>query len=203
MVVGGFLVGIVNPAIGVESIVPYRSTVDRTERLRRVFAAGADGIYRYILVRVGGNRHVADDLLQQTCHEAARGRGLPEADADCEAWFRGIARNLIRRHWRQIGRQKGDVSLDSEHVARQLAADMESHPLPPEALARKETAEQLLAAVTALAADDQRLIFAFYFEGRSQADIAEQVGASTKSVETRLYRARQRLRAALHQPERI
>ena len=47
---------------------------------------------------------------------------------------------------------------------------------------REEVSEQLLLAVTSLPADEQRLILAFYFEGRSQAQIAEELHVSAKSV---------------------
>jgi RNA polymerase sigma-70 factor (ECF subfamily) len=79
---------------------------------------------------------------------------------------------------------------------------MESRPLPDESLIKSEFIEQLLLAVTSLPADVQRLVFAFYFEGRSYAGIAEELGMTAKSVETRLYRARGRLRAILRDIER-
>lgn len=191
-----------NPAISVESIVSYDETDEPHNRLRRVFLKGGDALYRYLLVRVGGDSHVADDLLQQTCHEAARGRRLPDDDTECEAWLRGIARNLLRRHWRQTKRTRGQVPLENAGLARELAADMESQPLPDDSMIRDEAASQLMLAVTSLPAEDQRLIFAFYFEGRSQADIAQETAQSTKSVETRLYRVRHRLRATLRNIER-
>lgn len=191
-----------NPVIAVESIVSYDETNEPHNRLRRIFLKGGDALYRYILVRVGGDSHLADDLLQQTCHEAARGRRLPDDDNECEAWLRGIARNLLRRHWRQRKRTQGHVPLENAVLAGQLVADMESHPLPADGMIRDEAAGQLMLAVTSLPAEEQRLIFAFYFEGRSQADIAQETAQSAKSVETRLYRVRHRLRAILRNIER-
>lgn len=191
-----------NPVIAVESIVSYDETNEPHNRLRRIFLKGGDALYRYILVRVGGDSHLADDLLQQTCHEAARGRRLPDDDNECEAWLRGIARNLLRRHWRQRKRTQGQVPLENAVLAGQLVADMESHPLPADGMIRDEAAGQLMLAVTSLPAEEQRLIFAFYFEGRSQADIAQETAQSAKSVETRLYRVRHRLRAILRNIER-
>ena len=79
---------------------------------------------------------------------------------------------------------------------------MESRPLPPDVVARKELGHQLLLAVTALPASEQQLVFAFYFEGRSQAEIASDLGVTVKSIETRLYRTRQRLRTILRDVER-
>ena len=189
-------------AVGVEPIAFAKRSSDPRERLRRVFEKTADGLYRFILVRVHDDGHAADELLQQTCHEAARHRRMPQDDAECEAWMRGIARNLIRRYWRRMKRQRGRLHLEHASVSAQLVEDMESQPLPPDALIREESTRQLALAVTSLPAADQRLVLAFYFDGRSHADISEELGLSVKSVETRLYRARHRLRAILRNNER-
>jgi RNA polymerase sigma-70 factor (ECF subfamily) len=195
-------VEVANPAVSAEALMASPKDCDKQDRLRRVFRHCGDGLYRFILVRVGGDRNVADDLLQQTCHEAARHRRMPDDDTECEAWLHGIARNLIRRHWRQNGRSGNHVTVEDARLSQQLVEDMESHPLPPDAVARKELGHQLLLAVTALPASDQHLVFAFYFEGRSQAEIASELGVTVKSIETRLYRTRQRLRTILRDGER-
>jgi RNA polymerase sigma-70 factor (ECF subfamily) len=165
--------------------------------VRRAFLRSADGLYRYLLVRVRGDRELADELLQQTCVEASKSQRPPRDDAQCEAWLRGIARNLVRRHWRKLRRQPGCVPLESPEAARRLVDDLESRPLPLDTLIREEAVTQLMLAVTSLSASDQRLIFAHYFERRSQAEIARELSVSEKGVESRLYRLRGRLRAAL------
>ena len=189
-------------AISIEPIAFSTPSPDRRERLRRVFSRSADGLYRFILVRVSGDRHSADDLLQQTCHEATRSRRMPENDEEAENWLRGVARNLIRRHWRKVQRQRRHIRLEEAASARQLVEDMESRPLPPDALVKAETARSLMLAITALPVREQRFVFAFYFEGRSHTEIADEAGVSSKSVETRLYRARNRLRTILRNIER-
>ena len=50
--------------------------------------------------------------------------------------------------------------------------------------------QALILAVTSLTAAERDLVLAFYFDGRSQADIAADYGVSVKSVETRLDRVR-------------
>ena len=189
-------------AIPIESVVRLEQACEFDDRLLRVFRKISDGLYRWVLVRVGGDRHAAEDLLQQTCHEAARQRRRPTDDDKYEAWFRGIARNLVRRHWRQAKRRGRPISLENATVAAQLADDLDSRPLPPDAMIREESVRQLLLAVTSLPAADQRLVFAFYFENRSQADMADDLQTSVKSIETRLYRVRNRLRAILKDIER-
>ena len=193
---------IAGTAARIEETVPRASTCNGRDALRQVFRTAGDALYRFILVRVGGNRDTADDLLQQTCYEAARHRRPPVEPDVCEAWLRGIARNLVRRHWRKAKRERGWAPLEDVALLGQLAEDLESRPLPADAMVKKEAANQLLLAVTSLAAADQGLIFAHYFEGRSQSAIAQDLGVTEKSIESRLYRARGRLRATLRDQER-
>lgn len=189
-------------AISIESAGSIEQAHRHEDRLPQAFRNVADGLYRWILVRVGNDRHAAEDILQQTCHEAAKSLRQPIEHDKYEAWFRGIAKNLVRRHWRQSKRRGTALSLENPAVARQLAEDMESRPLPAETMIRDEVGTQLLLAVTSLPQDEQRLVFAFYFEGRSQDQIAEELHVSAKSVETKLYRIRNRLREILEDIER-
>lgn len=193
---------IAGTAVKLEQTVASRRSRDGRDILRQVFARAGDGLYRFILVRVSGNRDAADDLVQQTCCEAARCARPPADHDECEAWLRGIARNLIRRRWRRLSRRPGLIPLEDAALASRLADDLESRPLPPDALVRKESIEQLLLAVTSLSAAEQSLIFAYYFDGRRQTDIARELGVTEKSIESRLFRVRGRLRTTLRHLER-
>lgn len=180
--------------VGQETDQPTTDTA--RQRLERIFSDCCDGLYRFILVRVGGDRHAADELLQETCRIAAGPSALPSDDGGVEAWLGGIARNLIRKHWRDLKRER-TLRLKDVERCRQLAEDMSTRPIPPEILARRETMDLLLHAVTTLPAADQRMVFAFYFEGRSQSDIAAQAGLTVKALESKLYRIRGGLRETL------
>lgn len=179
-----------------------RETDQSGVSLRRSFEACCGGLYRFILFRVGGDRHAADELLQQVCFVAIDHRRPPDDPAACEPWFRGIAVNLIRKHWRTVKRSNGHLRIDDDDQGGQLAEDMESRPLPPDLLASKEASDHLLKAITGLPATEQTLIFAFYFEGRSQNEIASSMDVTSKSIENRLYRARRQLRSILAEKKR-
>jgi RNA polymerase sigma-70 factor (ECF subfamily) len=195
-------IGLCRPKADTRSDDESKTLLGRKDQLRRVFEKTADGLYRFILFRVGGNRDWADDLLQQTCHEAAKSRKVPSDDAECEAWLRGVAKNLIRKHWRKMKRNRENCSLENAALSQQFIEDMESRPIPPDVLASAETNQQLMLAVTKLSGGDQGLVFAFYFQGRSHTEIAQASGTTTKSIEALLYRVRSRLRSMLHDIER-
>ncbi len=164
--------------------------------LSRTLAACGDSLYRYIAVRVGSDSTLADDCMQQTILEAARSRRIPSAD-EVEPWLRGIAKNVIRRHWRRAKLQARTVPSARSEIACKLAEAIDSQPLPPEWLARREVQDQLRLAITELPAGDQDVIFRFYFTGESYEQIAEALDITPRGVEGRLYRARGALRDKL------
>lgn len=171
-------------------------TAPRDADLRGALLGQLDALYRFILVRVGFDESLADDLLQQTAEAVLRAEpgGLDEVET-FEGWLRGVARNLVRRHWRESARRDSLPRPDPVAGHRVLAA-LESG-CPAEALADRELRLALLWAIASLPAADQWLLFAVYRHGRSHAEIAQEQGCSAKGIEARLYRMRARLREAL------
>jgi RNA polymerase sigma factor (sigma-70 family) len=199
---GGNCVQVATTVESVEQAIATPARCDGRALLRQVFRRSAEALYRFILLRVAGDRDAADDLLQQTCYEAVRHQRPPADAEECEAWLRGIARNLIRRHWRETKKRTLRLPLDGATRANELAEDLESRPLPPDAVIQEESIRLLMLAITSLSAADQGLIFAYYFDGQSQAAIASDLGMTAKSIECRLFRARSRLRTILRDMER-
>ena len=185
------------PRLDVVAAVADRSSDHQGQdmRLRRAFDRCGDDLYRFIVLRVGSDRHAADDLLQQTCYEAARHRRMPGDDNAAQAWLFGIARNLIRRHFRCLRRE---TRLRAEETAAGanpplLEGDENEHG----ADAQRGIAPHLLKAIAALSEADQQLLLGSYFEGRSHEELARAIGISVRAIEGRLYRARNALREAL------
>ncbi len=167
------------------------------EAIRRSLESGLDALYRFILVRVWRDADTASELLQQTATVALRERRRPASDEEIEPWLRGIARNLIRRHCRDLKRSAPETR-ERIAVSRRVLVTLESED-PGRLLDDEEGLGALLGALAELSAPDQWLVYAFYRHARSAADIASELGVTVKSVESRLYRTRARLRDALDQ----
>lgn len=161
----------------------------RCESIRQALLDNLDPLYRFILVRVGHDRHRAEDVLQATAEAALRAGESPREIEQVEAWLRGVARNMVRRSWRDTAKRNGNVG-------RTVLDRLESS-CPREALASRELSEALVRAIAQLSWEDQRLLYAFYRHGRSQAEIADELRCTPKGVEMKLYRMRARLREAL------
>jgi len=163
--------------------------------LETAFDRCAAGVYRFIAVRVG-DAHLADDMMQQVwlAANSAAGRVAP---AELEFWLHGVARNLIRNHWRRQSQRPNHVPIHDADLAAVLSRRLVEEDLPDDVLRRREARDQLMLAITALDADAQEIVMARYFDDESHATLARRFGVSERAIEGRLYRARQALRAAL------
>lgn len=164
--------------------------------LERVFSLHGHSLYRYFAVRVGGDTHRADDLMQKLWVRAKRNSaGVPATEL--EYWLRGIAKNLIREDWRKRAVARRRVPAVDPAVARELAERIAVEDLPDQYLQRQEVRGQLILAITELGTIDQEVIVRHYFQGESQASLANRLGITERAVEGRLYRARGALRQKL------
>lgn len=173
------------------------SSVNGRARIEAAFDRNGPSLYRYLVVRAGGDNHLADDLMQQLWLQCVSGDALSVPDDQLEFWLRGIARNLIRAHWRRARNRPVHWPIADGELASGLADRLTGEELPPQALERKELRDQLLLALTDLPAGEQELIAGHYFEGCSHAELAHRTDLTVRAVEGRLYRARQALQNRL------
>ena len=158
----------------------------------------AEKLFHYLL-RSLQDESDASDLAQETFVKLYQSRSKYDPEQKFSTWLYAIASNLVRDRYRWRSRHP-QVSLDAENeqtgssLQANLAAD---DPAPDATLQTEERAEVVRQAVAALPEElRQPLILAIYQE-LPQAEIAAILKCSVKAVETRLYRARNQLRANL------
>jgi RNA polymerase sigma factor (sigma-70 family) len=181
----------------VASLVARARRGDR-DAAEALFARHLRALYAYILRRVDSNAADAEDVLQETVTAAVVALPTYRRAAGFWAWLTAIARNKATDHLRAaIARGRhirsfGGSDAELERIARSLATD--------DLAAHVEDAETVRAAVaaalSALEPEDQELLLFKYRDGESVATIAGRRGATEKSIESRLYRARERFREA-------
>ncbi len=147
-----------------------------------------------VIGRIVLNAGEAEELAQETFVRVWQQREKFRAGAAFRPWVFSIAVNLARNRLRWW-RRRPTVSLDewSETAGEGVGAKGEG----AEALERGERAAAVRDAIAALPGELREAIVLFEYERLSHAEIAEVVGATAKAVETRIYRAREKLRAAL------
>lgn len=152
------------------------------------------------LYRLLFDAHEAADLAQETCVKLYQRRETYRAGAKFAPWILTIAANLARNR-RRWWRRHPAVSLDElAPGAREGTAGWEPTDPgagPAERLQRREAAAAVRAAVAALPHELREIVVLAEYEERPQAEIASILGCTTKAVEMRLYRARERLRRTL------
>lgn len=150
---------------------------------------------RSFLLRHLQNEADALDLAQETFVRIYRHRDRYRAGARFSTWMFQIALNLTRDHVRKRARRRTDSLEDAP--PGETAALAHPAPGPAAAAGRAEEIAAVRAALAALPDDLREVLVLFEYEGRSHAEIAGIVDATPKAVETRLYRAREKLRASL------
>ncbi len=152
-------------------------------------------LYRLLL-----NPHEAADVAQEAFVKLFQNRTAFRAGARFAPWIFTIAANLARNRRRWWKRHQA-VSLDE--LAPGGRADTSGwEPTDPtagpdERALRSEAAAAVRAAVAALPHELREIVVLAEYEERPQAEIALILGCTTKAVEMRLYRARERLRRVL------
>jgi RNA polymerase sigma-70 factor, ECF subfamily len=158
----------------------------------------AEKLFQY-LVRSLQNEEDAADLAQETFVRIYQNRNRFDPAQKFTTWLYAIASNLVRDRYRWRSRHP-QVSLEADSQATEapLKDTLQSGTqAPDENLEALERSQAVRHAIAALPEElRQPLILAVYRE-LPQAEIGAILGYSAKSVETRLYRARQQLRAAL------
>jgi RNA polymerase sigma-70 factor (ECF subfamily) len=152
--------------------------------LVQVYREHTAPLYRYVSRRVGGDRTLAEDIVQDAWLRAVAAwprKGVPDHPL---AWLMRVARNLLASHFR---RQR---PLPVEPAELDLERD-QSYPETPCGAALVSW------GLARLRQHQAELIEAFYFDGKSTREIAQAWGLSERAVEGRLRRARQALEKRL------
>jgi RNA polymerase sigma-70 factor (ECF subfamily) len=143
-------------------------------------------IHRYLSRRAG--RAQADDLLGEVWVQAFRSRASYDHSwPDARPWLYGIARNVLRAHWRASARPTpripAAVTDPWANVDDQLDAAARHHEL-----------EQALESLTE---EEREVLLLVAWEQLSQAEIAFMLGIPPGTVRSRLHRARAVMRGEL------
>jgi RNA polymerase sigma-70 factor (ECF subfamily) len=151
------------------------------------------------LCRMVGNEDDANDLAQETFARVFRARANFRLNDKFSTWLYAIAANLARNHFRWRARHPS-ISLDtaSDEPGRTLGNSLPADDAPPnEQTLAAERASAVRAEVSRLPEDLREAIVLCEWEEKSMAEAAAILETTPKAVETRLYRARKKLRERL------
>jgi RNA polymerase sigma-70 factor (ECF subfamily) len=172
-----------------DALVQAIGTGDRWA-MRVLFDRHNNRVFRFIL-RMVRDRAVAEDLLNDVFLDVWLRADLFAGRSSVSTWLLGIARYkaltaLAARRPQQLD---DEAALDIVDPA----------PDPERELAGKQRVRLLRGAIDSLAAQHREIIDLVYDQGKSIAEIAELLRIPANTVKTRMFYARQRLAALVHE----
>jgi RNA polymerase sigma-70 factor (ECF subfamily) len=156
----------------------------------------AGPVYQF-LFRMLNSEEDANDCAQETFARVYRHRDRYDGGR-FTTWLYTIAANLAKNEYRRRGRHP-NVSLESETDEGGTIADTlpATGAGPCEEAEAAERGAAVRQAVDGLPEDLREVVVLCEWEEMSVADAADVLGKTKKAVESRLYRARQKLREQL------
>jgi RNA polymerase sigma-70 factor, ECF subfamily len=168
---------------GAASALDWGATLAAHERwLRRVVAA-----------RVGEPQAV-DEVMQNVAVAAVAQRSPLVNSARAAVWLYRLAVRHVLIYRRKMGRQR---LLVDRYATRRAVSEVDASPTPLAWLVNDEREQLVRAGLRRLPPRDAELLILKYAEGLGARELAERLGATVATIEARLHRARNRLRAEL------
>ncbi|HUI07035.1 MAG TPA: RNA polymerase sigma factor [Verrucomicrobiae bacterium] len=154
------------------------------ELMRRYKRPLVNFVYRML-----GSAEDAHDVAQEVFVRAYQNLDTYRCETKFSTWLFALARNaaIDRRRWRK--RHPTEPIESAPPVAAPVGT--------AEDVAAREIGREIAAAVGKLPEDQRVAVVLAEYQGMSYAEIAEVTHCSEKSVESRLYRAKQTLRSRL------
>lgn len=134
----------------------------------------------------------AEDLFQQTVLEILQGADKFDPTRDFLPWASGVARNVVRRHWREAGRQPSSASQEALEALSKLALDEQDEDVwQAERVALHRCLNKLPDRM-------RRLFLLRYGSNHKAGKLAEMAAIPIGSLRTTLARLRMKLRHCIN-----
>lgn len=140
-------------------------------------------VFGFIYARVGGDEHVAEDLVQETFLEGMRSAHTYRAEAAVRTWLCTIARRRVARYY--------ETERKAAVARAGLAAVDEGYEDPI------ERRDEIVRALGRLPALHRQVLVMKYLDELSVEEIAREMGRTHVQVQSMLQRARTGLRREL------
>ena len=135
--------------------------------------------------------HDAEDLSQEIAIKAFRALLVRNDVADMGKFIWTVAHNTLSNYYRDTAKSMVGVSIDE--IAH-LLADPNSE---PDTDGNYDAIHRLTTEIAYLSKLQRRIVIAYYFENRKQADIAKELGIPLGTVKWHLFEAKKELKRGM------
>jgi RNA polymerase sigma-70 factor, ECF subfamily len=165
-----------------------RAAAGDRQALTELYTRHRGAVFAYLL-RLTPDRHLAEDLLQETFVAVWKSAASFSGRSTVRTWLIGVA----HRQAHNVLRRRVEPLAEEAELAQLAAAD----PEPEEAALAQATREELLAAIAQLSLAHRETLALAFGQEMSAAEIAEALGVPIGTVRSRLRDAKRLLRVAL------
>ena len=163
------------------------------DRVRRGDRGAFETIYKRFhrplgayLLRLTGRPEAVDELVDDTLLVVWRGAARFDGRSRLSTWIFGIAYRKALKHFERQRREASHLGVaEGEPVAADDAPDRRH--------ARRELAQQVVAALDRLPAEQRSVVMLTYYQGLSYPEIAAVMDCPLGTVKTRMFHARRKL----------
>lgn len=135
--------------------------------------------------------HDAEDLSQEIAIKAFRALLVKDDIADMGKFIWAVAHNTLSNYYRDAA--KSMVGVSADEIA-ELIADPYSEPENDD---NRDAIHRLQSEIAYLSKLQRRIVIAYYFEKRKQADIARELGIPLGTVKWHLFEAKKELKRGM------
>lgn len=167
--------------------------------IERLYEENVDSLYSFVFYRVGCEKHLAQDVVQETFVRALD--RIDEFDpkrGSFQAWLFTLSRNVVRDQLRAHHRST-NLALTWERIDASLAQVFESldrEPLTDEVIGRAETRNLVNMTIANLPERYRGVLERKYVDGSSLDVLARELSLSEEAAKSLLARARRAFREA-------
>lgn len=149
---------------------------------RQFYERHVDKIHRFLLLRVDGNRPLAEDLTSEVFLKALEAYDRYDPEISASAWIYTIARNHLANHWRTSGRIVDDDVNDLPIAADDFLSGV----------AAEEQRKFIRDALAELEPEQRKLIEMKHLLGYAHKEIAAINGKTVAATKVATHRAMKR-----------
>jgi RNA polymerase sigma-70 factor (ECF subfamily) len=158
---------------------------------KTLYHAYSRRLYAYVLRQLGDPAQ-AEEIVADSLYEVWKQPAKFRGDSQFSTWLIGIARNKVLMAFRS--RRPDSAHEDIDEVADSVASDDAG---AFEILAQHQRQEGVRHCTDRLSDEHRECIHLVFYEGMSLAEVAQVQSCPENTVKTRLFHARQKLKACL------
>ncbi|MBR1764781.1 MAG: sigma-70 family RNA polymerase sigma factor [Ruminococcus sp.] len=192
----------------------------RTEELVRMAKSGDNGAFgelysensdKLLKYIIGMNVKQADaeDIMSETFMDAMTHIGDLKNEEAFSSWLFTIAKRKVYAHTKDTGRRVEAVIKDDSayndgvsELADRYAYEGEdiygnTVMLPSDYAENEEVRELVVATISSLSEEQRTVIYGYYYDGKTSAELAEELGVNENTVRSRIKYAKQHIEKKL------